>query len=147
MITSIQKLTQLKKRFISPCFAFAQIYKLQGYGQYNMHGSVINVPENVDQIQSILPHLSHDGATIRVFLKICLEYKSPYMSKNVCPNMAMVALRYLIETPLYKYLNVSIHHQWVSLFALHMNSNLKFPIITMHHLVTMILIMKKYIIH
>jgi len=45
-----KNLTQLEKHFISPCFAFAQIYKLQGYGQYNMHGSVINVPKNVDQI-------------------------------------------------------------------------------------------------
>jgi hypothetical protein len=85
-------MNKLEKRFISPRFAFAQIYKLQGYGQYKMHGSVINVPTNVDQIQSILPHLPHDGATIGVFLKICLEYKSPYISRNFCPNMVMVAL-------------------------------------------------------
>jgi hypothetical protein len=32
------------------------------------------------------------------------------MSKNVHPNM-MVFLRDLIETPLYKDLNVTIHHQ------------------------------------
>jgi hypothetical protein len=36
--------------------------------------------------------------------------------------------RNLIETPLYKNLNVSIHHQWASLFALHMNS--KYQILT-----------------
>jgi hypothetical protein len=57
-----------------------------------MHGSVINVPANVDQIQSILPCLSHVGATISVFLKRFLEYKSLYMSRNVHPNMVMVAL-------------------------------------------------------
>jgi hypothetical protein len=33
----------------------------------------------------------------------------------------MLVLWDLIETPLYKYLNVIIHHQQVSLFALHMN--------------------------
>jgi hypothetical protein len=44
------------------------------------------------------------------------------MSGNVCPNMVMVALRYLIEITLYKYLNVNIHHQWASLFALHVIS-------------------------
>jgi len=33
----------------------------------------------------------------------------------------MLVLWDLIETPLYKYLNVIIHHQWVRLFALHMN--------------------------
>jgi hypothetical protein len=32
-----------------------------------MHSNVINVPIDVDQIQSILPHLSHDGVTINVF--------------------------------------------------------------------------------
>ncbi len=98
----IQKLTQLEKRFISPRLIFAQIYKLQGYGQYKIHGNVINVPTNVDQTQSILPHLPHDGATIGV-------------------------LQDLIETPSYKYLNVNIHHQWASLFTLHVNLKSQIP--------------------
>jgi hypothetical protein len=55
-----------------------------------MHGNVINVFANVDQTQSILPRLQHDGATIGVFFKRHLEYKSPCMSKNVRPNMVMV---------------------------------------------------------
>ncbi len=44
------------------------------------------------------------------------------MSINVHRNMVMITLQYLIETPSYKDLNVSIHHQRASLFALHMNS-------------------------
>jgi hypothetical protein len=36
--------------------------------------------------------------------------------------MVMVALWKLIETPLYKHLNVTIHHQWESLFALHIDT-------------------------
>jgi hypothetical protein len=32
-----------------------------------MHGNVINVPTNVDQTQSILPFLPHDGETLGVF--------------------------------------------------------------------------------
>jgi hypothetical protein len=44
------------------------------------------------------------------------------MLGNVHPNMVMIVLRDLIETLLYKYLNVTIHHQWASLFVLHMNS-------------------------
>jgi len=44
------------------------------------------------------------------------------MLDNVHPNMVMVDLRNFIETSLYKYLNVAIHHQWASLFILHMNS-------------------------
>jgi hypothetical protein len=56
-----------------------------------MHGIVISDPTNVDQTQSILPHLQHDGATC-VFFKKRFEYKSPYMSRNVRPNMVMVTL-------------------------------------------------------
>jgi hypothetical protein len=44
------------------------------------------------------------------------------MLGNVHQNMVMILLRNLIKTPLYKYLNVTIHHQWPSLFTLHMNS-------------------------
>jgi hypothetical protein len=33
-----------------------------------------------------------------------------------------------IETPLYKDLNVNIHHQWASLFILHMNLEFEIPI-------------------
>ncbi len=35
--------------------------------------------------------------------------------------MAMIASQNLIETPLYKDLNVTIHHQWASLFTLLMD--------------------------
>jgi hypothetical protein len=58
------KRKQLKEHIISSCLAFPQIYKLYGYGQYKMHGSVINVPIDVNQTQSILPCLPHDDATI-----------------------------------------------------------------------------------
>jgi len=64
-----------------------------------MHGCVINVVANVDEIQSILPYLSHDGATTSVFLKLCFEYKSLCMSRNVYSNMVMVILKKSNETP------------------------------------------------
>jgi hypothetical protein len=35
---------ELEKRLVVPRQAFAQIYQVQGYGQFKMHGSVINVP-------------------------------------------------------------------------------------------------------
>jgi hypothetical protein len=49
IIPLVQKLTQLEKHLASPRLVITQIYKLQGYGQYKMHGSVINVIANVDQ--------------------------------------------------------------------------------------------------
>jgi hypothetical protein len=50
------------------------------------------------------------------------------MLKNVRSNMMMVVLQDLLETPLYKDLNVNIYHQWASLFALHMNLKSQIPI-------------------
>jgi len=57
-----------------------------------MHGSVINVLANKNEIQLILPHLPHNDAIINVFIKWCLKYKSPYMLRNVHPNMVMIIL-------------------------------------------------------
>jgi hypothetical protein len=50
MISLVTKLTHLEEHFISSQLAFAQIYKLHGYGQYKMKGSVINVPTNINQM-------------------------------------------------------------------------------------------------
>ena len=108
IIESVKQLTILEERMISPHLAFAQIHKLHNYGQYKLHGSIINVPANIDQIQSLLPRLPEDQSTIGILLKCCLEYKSPYMFGNIRPNMTMKALKDLINTPLYKESNVSI---------------------------------------
>jgi hypothetical protein len=43
------------------------------------------------------------------------------MLRNVHPNMVMIVLQDLLETPLYKNLNVTIYHQW-RVFFLHINS-------------------------
>jgi len=48
------------------------------------------------------------------------------MSINVYANM-MVTLCDLIKTSLYKDLNVTIHCQWASLFALHMSLESQIP--------------------
>jgi len=49
IIPLVQKLTQLEECIILSCFAFAQIYKLYGYGQYKMHGNFINVFAHVNK--------------------------------------------------------------------------------------------------
>ncbi len=57
---------------------FVQIWKLQGYGQYNIKGSIINFPSNINSTRSILPRLPHDETTIGLSLKRQMEYKSLY---------------------------------------------------------------------
>jgi hypothetical protein len=84
IIPFVQKLRQLEECLISSHFAFVQIYKLCRYGQYKMHGSVINVLTNMNQTQLILPRLPHNDITIHLCFLSGLEYKLFYMSKNVC---------------------------------------------------------------
>jgi len=74
-----------------------------------VHGSVINVLANIDKIQSVLPCLSEDGSIVEVLIKCCLEYKSPFIFGNVLSNMIMLPLKDLLNTPLYRELNVWIH--------------------------------------
>jgi len=80
----VQNLTQLKKCLISTCFTFVQIYELYGYGQYKMHGSFINVLANVNQTQSIWPHVSTKSLSNNWCVpKAMIEYKLFYITWNV----------------------------------------------------------------
>jgi hypothetical protein len=63
MIESARIINVLKEIFILPRQAFAYIYKLHNYGQYKLHGSVINVPTNIDRVQSILLRLPDNDLT------------------------------------------------------------------------------------
>jgi hypothetical protein len=98
--------------------AFVQIWQLQGYGQYSIKGSGINVPTYVNFTQSILPHPPHDEITIGLSLKRQMKYKSPYLIGNVRPNLIMTTLHDLFNTSLYTDSNISIHSQWLDMFTL-----------------------------
>jgi hypothetical protein len=45
-----------------------------------------------------------------------------YVWYNVCPNFVMLALNDLIDTSLHKQSNITICHQWISLFVMHTQS-------------------------
>lgn len=66
---------------------FAQIYQVQRYGQFKMHGSVINVPLNLNRIQLVLPCLPKE-ITLGLIIKIKIEYKYLYASSNIWPIQA-----------------------------------------------------------
>jgi hypothetical protein len=74
IIKFVQQLIELEERLVSPRIAFAQIHKLHNFAQFKLHGSIINVPSNIDQTQSLFPRLLEDGTTIGTLLKRCLEY-------------------------------------------------------------------------
>jgi hypothetical protein len=90
----VSSLNKIGEPLVSPRLAFAQIYQLKGYGQYGIHGSIVNVLVNLDLIQNVLPQLPHDSSIIVVYLKRKLEFKSIYMFRFVRPNIVMKAFFY-----------------------------------------------------
>jgi hypothetical protein len=63
-------LNKIKERTFAPHLVFAQNFQLWGYGQYGMHGSIVNVPTNLNLIQNILPRLPYDDSSILFYFKI-----------------------------------------------------------------------------
>jgi hypothetical protein len=51
----ILMLNKVEEHLVAPQFAFAQFFQPHGYGQYGMHGSIVNVPTNLNLIQNVLP--------------------------------------------------------------------------------------------
>jgi len=54
-------------------------FQLQKYGQYGMHGSIIDVPTNLRLIQNVMPQMPYDDSSISIFSKGKLEYKFIYI--------------------------------------------------------------------
>jgi hypothetical protein len=95
---------------------FAQIYQLNGWGQYGIQGSIVNVLISVDKMQIILPRPTTCESTIVVCIKRKIKYKSLYLSSYVRPRIVMKALHDLCDTPLYKEAKVLVRKDWVTLF-------------------------------
>ncbi len=53
-----------------------------------------------------------------------MEYKSPHLTCNVRPNLIMLALHNLFNTPLYENSRITIHPHWLDIFTLSMQTNI-----------------------
>jgi len=73
-----------------------------------MHENMVNVPTNLNLVQTILCQWLYDDSSIAIFFKGKLGYKSIYKFGYVCSNIMMKALQELCQTPLYKSAKTSI---------------------------------------
>jgi hypothetical protein len=48
-------LYKIEEHLIAPHLTFTQIFQLHGYGQYGVHGNIVNVPMNLNIIHIVLP--------------------------------------------------------------------------------------------
>jgi hypothetical protein len=75
-------LNKVKEHLTTPHLTFTQIFQLQRYGQYGLHGSIVNVPTNLIIIQTILLQMPHENYSISVFLKYI--YIQIYLYGKLC---------------------------------------------------------------
>ena len=102
---------------VSPRTTFAQIRKL-GYkrAQLGLTGTIINVPVDLDKIQSMYPRNLDSTTTISIMLKMKLEYRNTFLAGNIHSKLVVTALTDLYKTKLYKYEGIVVNQDWEKIF-------------------------------
>jgi len=81
--------------------------------KYGLHGSVINIPTNLNVVQLVLPWMPSADYIIASSSFLKLKYKSTCMSSYVPPNIMIKMLEEVCKTSsLYINANVSIQQNW-----------------------------------
>ncbi|GIY76563.1 ATP-dependent DNA helicase [Caerostris darwini] len=104
----LSELNDLGERLVALRFPFMQIREPGRDRQYDIKGSVTNVPNDLHKSADYLPRNVNDSATIYVKLKKRLSFKSHFMYQCVNPNRVYNAALYLMNKPLYQSQNVNI---------------------------------------
>lgn len=94
----VLELTLLEERLVSPRICFMQLRELPRGGQLSIHGSVVNVPTDVNSTINALPRPISESHTIPIKLKRRLSYKHHYQFQKVRPKKVLDAAKYLVET-------------------------------------------------
>lgn len=110
-------LNKIEYCLIVPWLAFAQNCQLHGYGQYGMHGNIINVPTNLNLIQNACHECDMMIHQSLFFWKENWN-TSIDVSSYVCPNIVIKVLWKIHQTPLYTNAKVSIQQTWRGLVKL-----------------------------
>lgn len=105
-------LTRLEERLCSPRIPFMQIRNLGIDHQKGLKGQIVNVPISVDTTVTELPRAVSDSHIILLKIKRKMSYQHDYMSEIVNVSRVLNALKFLINTPLYKELNLKIANEW-----------------------------------
>ena len=91
---------------------FMQMRTLKVGGQKTMTGSIINVPNNLEESTSIVPRPMTDTKTVRVMFMRQMKAKHAYMKEVVRPKIVYEAAKLLTHTPLYQQENVILSSDW-----------------------------------
>jgi len=77
-------------------------------------GAVVNVPISVPDTVSVLPRTFDSTHVIQVHLKRKLEYSHNFMTETIRPARVIQAVRYLVNTELYRKHNIFFDGDWLN---------------------------------
>ena len=109
-------LTPLEERLVSPVLPFLYIMpllKTQLYGELGMRGSVVCIPIDLNTSVEVLPRQFNESSVIQVKLKRMISHASHYMFETVRPDRIKKSIEYLVNTTLYKDLNIKIDLEYL----------------------------------
>lgn len=89
-------LNELECRLLAPRIAFQKLMQAPRGRQFKIHGNIVNVPADVGNTVTMLPHLRSQTGTVKINLQRKLQYKSSALSLNVRPFKVIQAAQWLI---------------------------------------------------
>ncbi|XP_070184330.1 uncharacterized protein [Littorina saxatilis] len=111
--STLEGLTTLEERCISPRIPFMQMRELGCDHQFGIRGNVVNVPVDVPAMVTSLPRRFEETETIALKLKRRLRYKSSYHFENVRPGKIFAAAEWLIgNSVLFREEGIKLDPSW-----------------------------------
>ena len=114
---------------VSPYIPFMQIRALQPYAlnsQLSLKGSVVNIHTEINDMISVLPRKFDEMSVVQIKLKRHLDHQTHYMYETIKPSNIVEALKYLINTPLYKKHNITVNDEFFKGFERNSENDVNF---------------------
>ncbi len=87
--------------------------RLKGYEkQWALKGNVVNVENDLDTCVKALPRQFNQTSIIQIKLMRKMTYRGHYIYDKIRPTKVVNAVKYLLNTPLYKRSNITLSDNW-----------------------------------
>ena len=95
-------LNDMEQRLVALRIPFMQLVRLRIQQQWKIKGSVLNVPNRLDKVATILPRTNVGMHTMLINFKRRMGDSHNYQQQVIDPHRVFEALQYLVTTPLYR---------------------------------------------
>jgi len=108
----LKDLTTLEERLCAMRLPFLQIRSLGVDRQCGLKGNVVHIHNEIDDTVAVLPRRFNEASIIQVQLMRRMDHERPYLFQAIRPAKVFTAVKYLVNTPLYKEEGVTLSDVW-----------------------------------